>query len=277
MITAINSGIYMLLNIQNNKFYIGSTINFKRRKSEHFNHLLKQKHKNDYLQNSYNKHGKDNFLFLIIERCRSSELGKREQYYLDTLKPHYNLTTSVIGTIGYSHTEMAKKQMSAIKKEQYNKGLEVWNKGKMWSEEAKNKISNTLKGKYTGVNHPFFGKTHTEENKKLMVEASYRRKGTHHKGRNGRVFQIDKDTLEVLNIFSSARAAATTLIIKGTLKTAGNKISESIKYNRNAYGFKWLFENSLDQIKVDELLETLARNSRQSAAKLSEAERSETT
>lgn len=277
MNTTINSGIYKIVNLQNNKFYIGSTINFKRRKSEHFNHLSKQIHKNDYLQNSYNKYGKENFQFIIIEYCDREFLTKREQYYLDILKPNYNLTTSVIGTIGYTHTKENKNLMSKIKKEQYKNGLQVWNKNKKWDDNTKNKISKSLKGKYAGAKHSMYGKKHTEANKKLMVEASYRRKGTHHKGVNGRVFQLDKDTLNVLNVYSSTGAAAETLIIKGKIKTAGNKISESIKYNRNAYGFKWLFENFLDQVKVDELLETLVRNNRQSAAKPSETEGSETT
>lgn len=273
------SGIYKIINTSNNKFYIGSTVSFNRRKSEHFRHLRLNKHINGHLQNSYNKYGKEFFEFIIVEYCENSLLMEREQFYLDTLKPNYNLTTSVVGTTGYSHTEKAKKVMSLIKREQYDNGLTVWNKDKTWSQEIKNRISQKLKGKYTGVNHPFYGKTHTEENKKLMVAASHRRKGTHHTGHNGRIFKLNKDSLEVLAVFSSSGAAVESINCSGSAKTARTKIAESIKYNRNAYGYKWLFEKSLAQVKVDELLETLSQSvkaiSREAESTLSEP--SETT
>jgi len=272
------SGIYKIVNLCNNKFYIGSTVDFNRRKKEHFRHLLVKRHRNDYLQNSYNKYGKENFTFIIVEYCERSLLAEREQFYLDTLKPNYNLTTSVIGTTGYLHREESKLLMSEIKKTQYENGLDVWNKGKALSEEVKEQISKKLKGRFTGVNHPFYGKTHTEENKKLMADASRRRTGTHHTGHNGRIFKLDKKSLEVLGVFSSTGAATESINCLGSLKTARTKIAESIKYNRNAYGFKWVYENSLDQVKVDELLETLAvKQAISSQAKSTLLEGSETT
>lgn len=51
-----NSGIYVIEFSGYEKVYIGSTINFNRRKSEHLYLLKKNKHHNKHLQNVYNKY-----------------------------------------------------------------------------------------------------------------------------------------------------------------------------------------------------------------------------
>ena len=55
------------------------------------------------------------------------------------------------------------------------------------------------------------------------------------------------------------------------------KLGEAARFNRNAYGFRWLFEKDLDQIKVDELLETLNKRAISSQAIDTSIEGSETT
>jgi group I intron endonuclease len=59
--------IYKIVNIKTNKIYVGSTSNFKRRKRQHLLHLKQNKHHSIKLQRSYNKHGKENFIFEIIQ------------------------------------------------------------------------------------------------------------------------------------------------------------------------------------------------------------------
>lgn len=76
--------VYRIVNINNNKVYIGSTIDSERRSLEHFSHLERGVHINTYLQRAYNKHGKNMFIFDIIEgELEDSELLKREQHYMD--------------------------------------------------------------------------------------------------------------------------------------------------------------------------------------------------
>lgn len=53
----MKSGIYQIINKSTNKFYIGSAIDLKKRKREHFHHLNHNKHRNKHLQSSWNKHG----------------------------------------------------------------------------------------------------------------------------------------------------------------------------------------------------------------------------
>ena len=87
--------IYKIVNITNNKIYVGSAVNFRKRKNLHLKNLRDNKHHSKYLQSSYNKHGIENFKFCIIELCEKENLLEREQYYIDALKPQYNVCKSV--------------------------------------------------------------------------------------------------------------------------------------------------------------------------------------
>ena len=62
-----NSGIYKITNLINKKYYIGSSLDIKRRWKEHRRNLIKNKHNNIHLQKSWNKYGENSFLFEIIE------------------------------------------------------------------------------------------------------------------------------------------------------------------------------------------------------------------
>lgn len=60
-------GLYKLINIVNNKFYVGSAVDLKRRKMRHFSELRKGKHNNRHLQAAWNKYGEQAFVFAVIE------------------------------------------------------------------------------------------------------------------------------------------------------------------------------------------------------------------
>jgi len=87
----MKSGIYKIRNLVNGKIYVGSAVDFDKRKREHFNLLKNNKHVNKHLQSSWNLNGEDSFLFEIIEEVHDKEnLIEREQCYIDILKPSYN-------------------------------------------------------------------------------------------------------------------------------------------------------------------------------------------
>lgn len=113
------SGIYKITNIVNNKFYIGSSINIYQRLKHHYSDLKNNKHGNKYFLRSYIKYGKNNFIVEILEEVPKELLLIREQYYIDTLKPKYNLMIDVIGN---KLTEKSRKQISKTLKKKYLKG-----------------------------------------------------------------------------------------------------------------------------------------------------------
>ena len=94
----MSCGIYKIENTENNKIYIGSSVNLGNREQKHFWMLRKNIHDNDYLQHSYNKYGKEWFIFDILEICTPEELIVRENFYINKYNSNdlsfgYNLAT----------------------------------------------------------------------------------------------------------------------------------------------------------------------------------------
>ena len=113
------SGIYSIMNIINGKRYIGSSRNLYDRLRTHLSLLKNNRSHNNHLQSSWNKHGEDSFLFMVLEFCEEEVRFDREQEFINFIIPEYNFSEEVIPNIG-----------------------------RVISEEQKKKISNTLKKKY---------------------------------------------------------------------------------------------------------------------------------
>ena len=87
--------IYKIVNTTNGKIYVGSAVNFRKRKNLHLKNLRDGNHGNRHLQLAFNKYNLDSFVFEILELCCRENLLEREQYWIDTLKPDYNICKSV--------------------------------------------------------------------------------------------------------------------------------------------------------------------------------------
>ncbi len=129
----MKSGIYKITNKLNGKCYIGSTKSLKRRQYNHFYLLKLGKHHSLYLQNSYNKHGKDNFEFEILIYCPITDLLLFEQWFLDIVKPEYNICKTAGSSAG------------AVMSEQTKQKIALSMTGKKHSEETKSKIGKASK------------------------------------------------------------------------------------------------------------------------------------
>lgn len=91
------AGIYAIVNRRNKNTYVGQTVDLLKRKTDHFKLLAEKKHHNKHLQNAYNLYGSDVFAFVVLEYVRVyAELTEREQFWIDTLKPVYNIVVDVI-------------------------------------------------------------------------------------------------------------------------------------------------------------------------------------
>jgi GIY-YIG catalytic domain len=119
-------GIYKVVNLANNKFYIGSSVNLNRRKAEH-KYRRKLKRGNSILRNAVLKYGEDNFKFEILEILEygdwatkdyiNDSLSCREQYYIDTLNPQYNIRLKDVTTnSGWKVTEKQRLHLIRISK-----------------------------------------------------------------------------------------------------------------------------------------------------------------
>ena len=155
------SGIYQIRNLVNGKIYIGSAVNLHARWQKHLSCLRHNKHCNIKLQNAYNKYGKDNIVFEIVELVPNKEqLLDREQYYIDTLNTvneGYNICPIAGNTTGVFHTEETIQKMkiahSNISEETRRRMSEAGKRRGPLSEETKRRISKTLKGKTLSSTH----------------------------------------------------------------------------------------------------------------------------
>ena len=68
------------------------------------------------------KHGYSKFKLEIFEQCalRTKDLVEREQYYIDTIKPEYNILNTAYSYLGFKYT---KDSLVKIKK---HLGLPRW-------------------------------------------------------------------------------------------------------------------------------------------------------
>ena len=74
----------MILVESTGSFYVGSAVSLTKRMRDHVNKLKRGNHPNKWLQNTYTKHGLDDFKVCIVEYDILPEtLLKREQVYLD--------------------------------------------------------------------------------------------------------------------------------------------------------------------------------------------------
>lgn len=104
-------GIYLIINLINGKRYVGSSKDLYKRLYQHIWHLDNNKHENSYLQRSWFKYGKDSFEWEILEYCDEQTRLEREGYYINTIKPEYNLDQININGLT-SHSKESKEQIS---------------------------------------------------------------------------------------------------------------------------------------------------------------------
>lgn len=113
------SGIYCIENILNNKKYVGSSVDFYYRWHRHRSDLIRNKHGNRKLQNSWNKNNPEDFIVYILEECEELDLTKREQFWIDKLNPKFNITLLVERNI---LSQESRELISKTLKEGYESG-----------------------------------------------------------------------------------------------------------------------------------------------------------
>ena len=179
------SGIYMIQNLRTKDCYIGSSRNLAHRKIQHFSELRKGAHDNKRIQKTFNEFGEDSFIFIIIEEVQDKELlVVREQFWLDTVKPKYNiLLTAVNNSITRTKAlEEKYKRHSAIMKgkkatpETRRKMSEAQTKRYKDDPDAREKLRWTpekhvyFKKILSGKNNPNWGTKRSDEFKNMISD-----------------------------------------------------------------------------------------------------------
>ena len=125
------AGIYKITNIINDKFYIGSTVDFRQRKAEHKCDLNLGNH-NQIMNNAYKKYGKDVWTFEIIEVIKNLDsILDREQWYLDNWKPHYNVSKKAMSIFLGKTAEEIKEIRIKMALKHRGEGNPMWNKPRL--------------------------------------------------------------------------------------------------------------------------------------------------
>jgi group I intron endonuclease len=137
------SGVYRWTNLTTGSIYIGSSIDLGRRFREYYRYdLLANKRANSIIHRALLKYGYSFFSVEVLEYCNKEETFTREQFYLDLLKPAYNIYKSAGVYAGYKHSDEIRREMSESRR---------------------------------GVNNSFYGKKHTDEAKLAIRTAALNR------------------------------------------------------------------------------------------------------
>lgn len=160
--------IYKIINVVNNKFYVGSAVNYEKRKARHLWRLRRGDHANKHLQAAWRTYGEAAFVFVVVQEVTAdADLLAAENIWL---RAHvgqgycYNIATDATaptrGWFGeknpmwgktFTQTDDAKARIGAASKarvqsvEEKAKRRETM-RGKPQSAEIRAKISATLSG-----------------------------------------------------------------------------------------------------------------------------------
>jgi len=230
--------IYRIENIENDNFYIGQT---RTSISKRFTSHICEANREDVdgpLYRAMRKYGTYMFIVEEVEVLKKdtkeeliSELNKREIYYITTLKPAYNAAPGGLGHTGVPWTEERRARF----KERMS-GINNPNFGKPLSDETKQKLSDSLKGRVISeetrvkTSQTMKGIPKTEETRKKMSESQKGREMP--KGKDSKkAVAVDQFDLEgnFIKTFGSLSDAASEIgcqrsgicfALKGRIKTS---------------------------------------------------------
>lgn len=231
-----SAGVYALISKVSNKFYVGSSIKLTDRLLDYMQPAYLGQQTRRPILRAIVKYGLINFIFVILETCPTLDTLQREQYWLDLLKPEYNLSPTAGSTLGVTISEETKAQ------------LRFAHLGKTHTLETRLQMSETKRG----PNNPMFGKSPTEKTRALISSALKGPIGplsgiprpaevislmrTNHPHTKP-VFQYDSDKITLVAKYDSIRQAAELTGI------SRNYISKCVKAGILAHG-KWFFSST---------------------------------
>lgn len=139
--------VYCWVNNLNKKCYVGSSINFTMRLYKYYSVKNLNENKNA-ISGAFLIYGYSNFSLHILEYCNKNECMTREQYYIDLLKPVYNILQGAGSSYGFKHNVntlklFKKRTVSAVTRNNLSKAAGE----RILTEKEKTKIALSRIGK----------------------------------------------------------------------------------------------------------------------------------
>lgn len=120
--------------------YVGSSVNFRRRKAKHLTTLKGKNHHNIKLQRHVNKHTLKDLVFSVLEIINNpDDLTSREQHYIDEIKPYFNVLLIAGSQLGVKASQTRKSRMSKSAIKRYGVTQEQENRFKIVRQIQKHK------------------------------------------------------------------------------------------------------------------------------------------
>lgn len=272
------TAIYQWSHLGSGKTYVGSAFDLSKRLKKYFRKSYLEPNKTRYINNALLHYGYSAFSLTILEYIDISNLSiaearklilEREQFYIDSLEPVYNIAPIAGSRLGSKHTEESKDLMRGENNHMF---------GKFHTEETKAKMSEAQKGRslsantksliskaISGENHPMFGKkgnfnprfgkSHTQETKDLIskglkgVLKSKEHKAKISLAKNKKVFVYSFDSISneiMFHVsFNSYKEAANYFIC--SRRTLANYVDKNILYKK-----QWFLYTS-EQISLNKI------------------------
>lgn len=115
------SAVYKIVNTVTGEFYIGSSVDIKKRWKDHKLPSTRKNRPNSLLYKAMQEYGRECFSFEILEEVEPENLRQEEQKFIELLKPSYNNYNAK----GWDVERRKESQKKANKKYlQSNKGSE---------------------------------------------------------------------------------------------------------------------------------------------------------
>ena len=146
------SGIYRWVHKNTGKSYIGSSTKLDVRFRTYYakSHLSNIKRAKSIICNSLFKYGYAAFRLEILEYCPKNNLIEREQFYLDSFMPEYNILKTAGSLLGFKHMEYSKNliKKAAIKRYASEEERNIKRKARLGLKLPRTTIENIA------LNHP---------------------------------------------------------------------------------------------------------------------------
>jgi len=170
----MTSGVYAIVN-RNGHCYIGSAVDLHKRWTGHRRDLRECVHHCGHLQKAWNKYGEPSFMFTRLEECPPQDCTRREQWWIDLLRPAYNVCQMATSPLGVRRSDATRAKISAAMMGR-KRPLMI---GKKMSPETKAKLSAAMTGRKHSAETrtKMTGRKHSAEAKAKMRLAWQIRRG----------------------------------------------------------------------------------------------------